>query len=169
MQYLLPHFPRGRRFTAFLAVLLLSGLGWAAAQADQTPQGWWLKSDGSGAIIIAPCGAQLCGYVAWMRHPLDAQGKPKTDILNPDAALRARPLCGLPMMGGMVPDGAGGWQGGWVYDPDRGKTYKSIMSVAPDGTLHLRGYIGIPLLGRSAIMTRPATALARCSGGSAAG
>jgi uncharacterized protein (DUF2147 family) len=148
---------------AIFLALALSCLGLSNAWADQTATGWWLKRDGSGAIIVAPCGAALCGTVAWMRTPLDAQGKPKTDIHNPDASLQARPLCGLPMMGGMTPDGSGGWQGGWVYDPDLGKTYKAVMHVAPDGTLRLRGYIGVPLFGRSAVMTRPAAPLPHCA------
>ena len=153
------------RHAALLIALALPCLGLSAARADQGPGGWWLKSDGKGAIVIAPCGAALCGYVEWLRTPLDAQGKPKTDIHNPDAALQSRPLCGLPMMGGMVPDGSGGWQGGWVYDPDVGKTYKAVMHVAPDGTLRLRGYIGLPLLGRSAIMTRLAASPTPCAPG----
>jgi uncharacterized protein (DUF2147 family) len=153
------------RLTALVAITMLFCLGISAARADQSAEGWWVKTDGTGAIVVAPCGAQLCGHVEWMRTPLDAEGKPKTDIHNPDPSLRTRPLCGLLMMGGMTPDGSGGWEDGWVYDPDLGKTYKGEMHVAADGTLRLRGYIGVPLLGRSAVMKRPAAPLQPCAPG----
>src|ERR1700757_960314 len=109
--------------TAWLLVLVWSGL--SVARADETPQGWWLDATGKAGVLISPCGAQLCGRIEWLRVPLDSAGKPKTDIHNPDAALRARLVCGLTMMGGFVPDGDGGWHGGWIYDPSSGNTYKS--------------------------------------------
>jgi uncharacterized protein (DUF2147 family) len=161
------------RRAALVIALALPCLGFAAARADQgsgpvssqAAQGWWLNDDGDSAIYIAPCGAALCGYVEWLKTPLDAQGKPKTDIHNPDAALQSRPICGLQMMGGMTPDGSGGWQDGWAYDPKVGKTYKAIMHVAPDGSLRLHGYIGVPLFGRSKTMTRPGGTLTPCAPG----
>jgi uncharacterized protein (DUF2147 family) len=145
-----------------LAVLLLAWSANAFAAPAQNVTGWWLDQSGRAGILIAPCGAALCGAIKWLRIPLDAAGKPKTDIHNLDTALRSRPLCGLPMLDSFTPDGNGGWQGGHIYDPESGKTYKSVMHLAADGTLHVRGYIGIPLLGRSAIWTRPAASLAPC-------
>jgi uncharacterized protein (DUF2147 family) len=150
---------------ALLIVIALSCLGVSAARAAQSPEGWWLDSSGKAGILIAPCGAQLCGHIEWLRTPLNAAGQPKTDIHNPNAALRPRLLCGLAMLGGFSSDGAGGWQGGWIYDPETGNTYKSIMHVAADGSLRVRGYIGFPLLGRSEIMTRLATPPRPCAAG----
>lgn len=155
--------PRRHALVALPAVAALLCLYAPAARAAPSPDGWWMKSNGSAAILIAPCGAALCGRVEWLRAPLDAQGWPKTDTHNPDPALRARLLCGLPMMGAMVPDGEGGWHDGWVYDPTVGKTYKAQMHVSPDGKLHLRGYIGLPLFGRTAVMTRPAAPPTPCA------
>ena len=153
------------KITLFSALLGLFCLGTQAARADTAPTGWWLDASGKAGILIAPCGQQLCGSIEWLRAPLDKAGKPKTDIHNSSAALQSRPLCGLAMLGGFTPDagGDGGWQGGWIYDPSTGNTYKSVMHVAPDGTLHVRGYIGIPLLGRSEIMTRPSAPLTPCT------
>ncbi len=133
------------------------------ARAQTAPQGWWLDQTGRAGILIAPCGSQLCGHIEWLKTPLDAQNKPKTDIHNPLIALQSRPLCGLTLLGGFTADGSGGWTGGWVYDPEAGKTYKGEMHVAADGTLHLRGYIGIPMLGRTAVWTRPPTTPTQCS------
>lgn len=132
-----------------------------SAQAAEVG-GLWLDESGKAAVRIAPCGAALCGRIAWLRTPLDAAGQPKTDIHNDDAALRARPLCGLPILEGFTPDGENEWSGGTIYDPESGNTYKSHMALQADGTLRVRGYIGISLLGRSQTWTRPAADLPAC-------
>ncbi|WP_162173872.1 DUF2147 domain-containing protein [Acidocella facilis] len=154
-----------RRLAIFLPALAAGALLGAPASAQPSPQGWWLDQTGKAGIEIAPCGADLCGKIEWLRAPLDAQGKPKTDIHNSNAALQNRPLCGLPILGRFTPDGPGSWKGGWIYDPENGKTYKSVMHLAPDGTLHVRGYVGIPLLGRSETWTRLPAPPTPCAGG----
>jgi uncharacterized protein (DUF2147 family) len=144
--------------------LSLGGASAARAQAAGGVTGWWLDAEGKGGILITPCGqGQLCGTVAWLKHPLNDAGKPKTDIHNPVAALQARPLCGLALLGGFSPEGSGYWDGGWIYDPESGNTYHAHFTLEADGTLHLRGYIGVPLLGRTSVWTRPATPLKPCT------
>jgi len=157
---------------AVFAVISLFLMGAFAARADQPanpqdPAGWWVVSGGNGAIFITHCGGQLCGNLDWLRVPLEG-GLPKTDKHNPNEALRPRLLCGLPVMGQFNPDGQGGWEGGWAYDPTTGKTYKTNLHVGEDGKLHVHGYIGIPLIGLTKIMTRPATPLQHCVVGSTA-
>ncbi len=147
-------------------LLAAAGLSWFAAPAlaDNSPMGWWVDQSGKAGIVISACGADLCGKIEWLKVPLNTEGKPKTDVHNGNAALQNRPLCGLSILGNFVPDGDGGWKGGWIYDPEGGKTYRSVMHVAADGTLHVRGYVGIPLLGRSEVWTRPAATPVPCSG-----
>jgi uncharacterized protein (DUF2147 family) len=137
----------------------------AQAQTENSATGWWLDQTGRAGILISPCGDQLCGKIEWLLHPLNDAGQPKADIHNKDAALRPRPLCGLPMLGNFSEDDRNHWKGGWIYDPESGKTYKSVMHLADDGTLHVRGYIGITLIGRSSVWTRPAAPLQPCTGG----
>lgn len=147
-------------------LLAAAGFFWLAAPAlaGDSFTGWWMDQSGKAGIVISPCGGNLCGKIEWLKVPLDANGQPKTDIHNGNAALRSRPLCGLSILGNFVPDGSGGWKGGWIYDPEGGKTYKSVMHVGTDGALHVRGYVGIPLLGRSTVWTRPALPLTPCKG-----
>ncbi len=135
----------------------------AAQAADSGPTGLWLDGSGRGGIDIQPCGDKLCGTLTWLKVPLNAQGKPKTDIHNPDAALQSRPLCGVQVLSGFVPDGPDAWTGGSIYDAASGKTYKSNMALQPDGTLHVRGYIGFSFIGRTETWTRPATRLEHCT------
>lgn len=142
--------------------------GVARAASDQeTVSGWWLNQDGRAAIRIAACGDKLCGWIEWLKEPNDPKtGQPKTDHENPDPSLRSRAVCGLPLMYGFVPDDdPGEWTEGRVYDPDSGSTYHAHLALLPDGKLKLRGYIGIPLLGRTEIWSRPATQPVPCRAG----
>lgn len=54
---------------------------------------------------------------------------------------------------GLKDDGDGSGSkvdGGEIIDPDNGKVYKCKMAVKDNGKkLEVRGYIGVPLLGRS--------------------
>ncbi|MEX2015418.1 MAG: DUF2147 domain-containing protein, partial [Candidatus Hydrogenedentales bacterium] len=54
----------------------------------------------------------------------------------------------------------GAWDSGTIYDPNNGKTYKCVIKYAKDETvqggekLDVRGYIGVPALGRTTVWTR---------------
>jgi uncharacterized protein (DUF2147 family) len=150
---------------------LIAAVGVMAVQlaGAATPDiaGWWIDGSHRGAILIKPCGDQLCGSVEWLKIPNDpATGKPKTDYKNGDPALRSRPLCGLQLLWGFVhASDPTLWEGGKIYDPESGNTYNARMILKPDGTLDVRGYIGIPLLGRSETWVRPTEELTACSAG----
>ncbi len=134
----------------------------SAFAADAQVTGVWLDQSGRGGIDIEPCGAKLCGQLVWLKVPLNGQGKPKSDIHNPKASLQQRPLCGVQVLNGFVADGPNAWTGGTIYDAASGKTYTSNIALNPDGTLQVRGYVGIPLFGKSQTWTRTAPGLDRC-------
>jgi len=47
------------------------------------------------------------------------------------------------------------FEGGTILDPNNGKSYKCIIWLGEDGQkLNVRGYIGLPLLGRSQVWYR---------------
>lgn len=46
------------------------------------------------------------------------------------------------------------WSGGKILDPKNGKEYKCYIKLNDPNTLKLRGYIGISLIGRTAIWKR---------------
>jgi len=68
--------------------------------------------------------------------------------------LRDRPLTGLDLFAGFAYDGDGRWTGGTIYDPNSGKTYRCIITWVDGNTLKVRGYIGVPMLGRTETWTR---------------
>ncbi|MBB3224574.1 DUF2147 domain-containing protein [Pseudoduganella umbonata] len=62
---------------------------------------------------------------------------------------KGRPVIGLSIIDGMKKDGDA-YGGGTILDPENGKVYKSRMKLLEGGAkLEVRGYIGIPALGRS--------------------
>jgi uncharacterized protein (DUF2147 family) len=133
-----------------------------AAPADQSQVfGQWLTENKRGVIEMFPCGDKVCGRLFWMIDPL-RNGKPSLDDYNPKPELRQRPLCGMTILGDFRETEPQHWEDGWIYDPDSGKTYHATMTLESNGTLRLRGYIGIPLFGESQHWTRADGSLGKC-------
>jgi len=132
-------------------LILAAALSLAAVSvAAQTPtvRGYWRTP--SGAIVrIAPCGQKLCIEIAELSHG----NRSLTDIHNPDPKLRGRPLCGLSIGGGFLETDPQHASRGHLYDPKSGHTYSGQMT-AEGSLLHLRGYIGVPIFGRSETWSR---------------
>ena len=101
-------------------------------------EGLWRTDDGKAVIRIGACGQQTCGWVA---RVLDRGPKvPSTDVNNPDARLRQRPILGLPTLTGFTRDGAV-WKGGRAYDPKSGRSYRATLERNPDGSLKVTGCV----------------------------
>ena len=131
---------------AFVASFFLSfTAGWAAPPGLA---GDWMTPHGS-VVRVQRCGGAICLTLVKVASDV----KVTTDKLNPDAALRTRPLCGLRIGDGFQPQGDSAASGGKLYDPQAGKTYSGKIAI--DGeTLRLRGYIGVSLFGRSEVWNR---------------
>ena len=54
----------------------------------------------------------------------------------------------------LVFDGKNEWVNGDIYDPNSGSTYRSKVKLLNAQTLHVRGYFGIPLLGKTMVFSR---------------
>jgi uncharacterized protein (DUF2147 family) len=143
-----------RKFASFTLVLASSAILPIAAQADQgsSPVGLWKTEDAQ--IEIFEVDGKLSGKIAALNKEYTSDGVEKTDISNPDPAKRSRPLIGLVFMTGFTPEGSGRWDHGTVYDPKTGHTYASFLEYDGGDTLRLRGYIGISLIGRTAVWTK---------------
>ena len=69
-------------------------------------------------------------------------------------AQKDQPIVGLQILSGRTKDGDV-WSGGEILDPDNGKSYSCFIKVEDNGQkLHVRGYIGFSLLGRTQILER---------------
>jgi len=98
-------------------------------------------------------GDQYFGRIIWLKEP-DKNGMPAVDDQNPDEKLRGRPILNLEMMYGFVYDGDDVWVDGRVYDPEGGDEYRGKLRLVDNNTMDLRGYIMIPLFGRTETWTR---------------
>jgi uncharacterized protein (DUF2147 family) len=103
---------------------------------------------------------KLCGRLVWLNQPLDGSGRPGADLRNAKPELRTRQLCGLSVLGDLRPTGPSEWGGGWIYSPQKGKTYGASLRLDSDRVLKLR--IGTALLGETVTWTRADPKLATC-------
>lgn len=63
---------------------------------------------------------------------------------------KGAPLIGMVIMSGLKPEAPGVWTGGEILDPKEGEIYKVKITASADGKkLDVRGYIGVPMLGRT--------------------
>jgi uncharacterized protein (DUF2147 family) len=122
----------------------------AASAHAEAPSvlGYW-KTPSGAVVLVAPCGQKLCAEIA----ALSRGNPPHTDAHNPDPKLRSRPLCGLRIGEGFVEVDARHARGGHLYDPKTGRTYSGRMTAAGN-LLQLRGYVGLPIFGRSETWVR---------------
>jgi len=135
---------------AVAAIVVLNLAQTAQAEHGGVLDTWFTKGNKS-KVQIYKCGEEICGKFIWLKEPMNEEGKAKTDINNEDEGQRANPIIGLVMLNGFVEDAqeAHAWTNGTIYDPENGKTYSSKMYLNDDGTLTVRGYVGLPLFGRS--------------------
>jgi len=149
--------------TALLATaLLIAPRIVAAADAERSAlDGIWLTDQGDGTVDIAECGDRLCGSIYSIIR-LPDPSRPPLDARNEDPALRSRPLCGIPIFGGMQRLEPGKWGDGWIYDPHDGKTYHADLTLESPNQLAVHGHVGVSLLGRTVYWTRMPDQVSKC-------
>jgi uncharacterized protein (DUF2147 family) len=125
-----------------------------AARPPSGVTGLWLTQDRGGIISVETCGEKLCLHIAAVvldqpsdPMPLDSRGISQCGLKLVDGAVRIKPNL---------------WRGK-ILDPRDGKLYGVQVWLNPDGTLALRGYLGVALLGRTETWTRyPGSVPADC-------
>lgn len=144
-----------RRHSILLTLSAVLGASELHAGRDAI-RGYWREPSGS-VIRIAGCGPGLClDIVALPPGP-----HPSADVRNPDPKLRAIPLCGLRIGEGFIERDSRHAEGGHLYDPKSGHTYRGSM-VADGDRLELRGYLGLKLFGRTQTWMRVPGAPRQC-------
>ena len=129
-----------RRLETMLgAILLVSVLG-TASVADTTAAailGTWKTPKHNGKVVIAECGAAICGHVIDGR---ELRANPnQTDVHNPDPVKRERRILGLNILEGYT-GGPTEWTGGSVYDPQTGDSSNdSTLTLQAPNTLVVKG------------------------------
>jgi uncharacterized protein (DUF2147 family) len=138
-----------------LLFILLSPLTFSQDRDREGILGTWLTAGGESKVEIYRCDSvTYCGKIIWLRDPLK-EGKPVTDDKNPEDSLKSRPVLGLQILRGFTYAGDRLWSRGKIYDPKSGNDYSAKMTLVDEQNLDLRGYVVIPLFGRTEKWTRP--------------
>lgn len=133
------------RTRTVIAAAIFALIGLPAAAAD-APAGLWYDHTGRGAVEIAPCGRNMCGFIVWLKDVRDKEGRELKDIYNPDPAKRNATICGLQVIGGMKKQNDGSWDDGWIYDPEKGEAFDLELRSLSADTLQVVGYKGLKFL-----------------------
>ncbi len=136
---------------AILALVL--ELAMSAAFAQTTPVGLWKTIDDDGKtekslVRIVETNGVLAGRIETVFDP-----KKQDSVCDKCTDERKdQRLVGLTILRNVSRDANDDslWDGGDILDPNNGKVYKVRLHLIDDGKrLDVRGYIGLPLLGRT--------------------
>jgi uncharacterized protein (DUF2147 family) len=116
--------------------------------------GEWFVEDKTAVIKIFTDGSKFYGLTLWLKEPRDDKGKMKVDSHNPDASMHSKHLLGALICKNFSFAGDGVWNNGTIYDSRTGKTYNCKITMKDINTIHLRGFIGISLIGGTTVWTR---------------
>lgn len=142
----------GRRLTMLAVTLAMATPVAQALAQDSTgsPVGLWRTIDDAtkqpkALIRIAEQGGALVGRIEKVLVPdqADAVCEKCSD------ERKGKPVQGMTILSGLKPEGSE-WGGGEILDPNNGKVYKARIKLADAGRkLEMRGYIGVPAVGRT--------------------
>ncbi len=143
-----------RQWLLGIACTLVSLSAWAS-DASQV-LGYWLTPEDNAVIEIYRDGERFSGRIVSLKEPNypdghSQVGQPKRDLNNPDESKQDRLIVGLNMIEGFEYIGDGRYESGTIYDPRNGVTYQCEMSLQRDGTLEVRGYVGLSLFGKTQV------------------
>ncbi|MBR5850190.1 MAG: DUF2147 domain-containing protein [Alistipes sp.] len=89
------------------------------------------------------------GQIIWLLQPNNPDGSRKYDTKNPDPKLRQVPADQVVIVYGVRYNAEKQcWEGGKVYKPNNGKTYKVELSFSDAKTLRVKGSLGPVSLSR---------------------
>ncbi len=131
------------------AMSFAAGLAWA----QESPAGLWRTIDEQSGkpkalVRISEDNGVYNGRIEKLFRTPEEEQNPVCDKCEDER--KGQPIVGMTILSGMRKNGAGEYSGGQILDPANGKVYKSKMTLGENGRkLDVRGYIGMPMLGRT--------------------
>jgi uncharacterized protein (DUF2147 family) len=124
------------------------------AAAQVTPVGVWKSIDDEtgkekSLVRVVQAGGVLLGTVEKALNP-DPNASRTCDLCTDER--KGQVIVGMEIIRGVTKSAGtqGLWDGGEILDPQKGKLYKVRMTPIEGGAkLEVRGYVGMPLLGRT--------------------
>jgi uncharacterized protein (DUF2147 family) len=134
--------------------VLLAATGQLTAQTNaRSIIGAWESEEKDVRMEYFNEGDHYNARLLWGKNVVEADGTTsKKDDKNPDDSLRSRNIIGIVSLAGLKWNGKE-YTGGTFYDPRSGKTYNCKVWIDGD-KLHLRGYLGFSLIGRTVLWHR---------------
>src|SRR5262249_5645813 len=140
-----------------LSSLIFLAAAHLAAAAEPSPTGTWKTIDDEtqkprALVRIEEHDGVLSGRIVQLFREPGEDPNPLCD--DCPAERHKQPVLGMTILWNCRSDGHV-WRGGEVLDPEEGRIYSANLHLRDDGRqLVLRGYIGVPLLGRSQVWER---------------
>ena len=123
------------------------------AQNSDDILGIWLVEEKTGKVEIYKQEGKYFGKLVWIKNYATITPQEKLDKFNPDPKLRNREKLGIEIVKNLVYEDEE-WIDGTIYDSRDGKIYSVKVTLANKNQLDIRGYIGIPLFGKTTKWTR---------------
>lgn len=139
-----------KRFIIPLLIFFSQTAVFAQNPADKIV-GEWLNEEKTSKIEISKTGNSYSGKIVWLAHPYGSDGKPLTDIKNPDPHKRTQSILGLTIVTGLKYS-SGEWMGGTIYAPKKGQYADCSVTVSDSNKLKIKVSKGI--LSKTIIWTK---------------
>jgi len=137
---------------AYLAAFALCLFASALPAAEPSAEGLWKtineKTNKPDSIVrIVETNGEFSGRIEKIFVEPGGVPAPKCDQC--EGKFKNQPILGMTFLWGFKREG-NKYTGGQILDPDEGQVYHCRMELSADGTrLEVRGYVGIPLFGRT--------------------
>ena len=123
----------------FLFLVLLTTSSFIISESKNTMEGYWLTSQS--IVEVKNCEKNLCATIEYIFVEDDINPKSIMDSNNKKKSLRNRPLIGINLLEDFPSYALDKkiLKNGKIYDPGRGRTFKSNLYLLDDGTLKVEG------------------------------
>jgi uncharacterized protein (DUF2147 family) len=142
-----------------ILLLILLGLTLLSGHASEkdSPVGLWRTIDDKSGkerslVRVSEANGQLQITIEKLFREPGEEPNPLCDKCPGER--KNKPVTGMQIGSGLKKAGEV-WSGGEILDPENGKTYKCKLWLEDKGSqLHVRGFIGVSLLGRTQVWVR---------------
>jgi len=118
--------------------------------------GYWLTANKSNIIQFYREGDVYHGKIVWVRQNKDKNGKPLTDVNNPDKSKRKNPIVGTRMVSNLRYNAkTKTYEGGKAYLPQMGKTFDcKAKLIKNNDAMEVTAMAGLSLVSKTLTWTR---------------